>query len=127
MDESAEMMRKPPTHLKKIGKDTWHRIWRILDEEGKAESNDPIAVEVIAYSYQMYREMAALIKKDGLTAEYTNKAGATNIMKHTLIPELPKYMQQIRQYLGELGLTGASRKKLQEDLTGDTDDEFKDF
>ena len=42
--------------------------------------------------------------------EHTNKANATNLTKHPLISEIPKYLQQIRQYLGELGLTGASRK-----------------
>ncbi|MDX5901119.1 P27 family phage terminase small subunit, partial [Bacillus cereus group sp. BfR-BA-00707] len=52
---------------------------------------------------------------------------ATNLTKHTLIPEIPKYLQQIRQYLGELGLTGASRKKLQEELTGDSDDDYDNF
>lgn len=59
--------------------------------------------------------------------EHTNKANATNLTKHPLISEIPKYLQQIRQYLGELGLTGASRKKLQEELTGDSDDDFDDF
>ncbi|MDA2382530.1 phage terminase small subunit P27 family [Bacillus cereus] len=119
--------RKPPTHLKKVGKDTWIRIWSVLEGEGKADINDPIVVEAIAFSYQMFREMAANVKKEGLTMGYTNKAGATNLTKHTLIPEIPKYLQQIRQYLGELGLTGASRKKLQEELTGDSDDDYDNF
>ncbi|MGH0939919.1 phage terminase small subunit P27 family [Bacillus mycoides] len=127
MVEGLKINHKPPSHLKKVGKDTWYRIWSILESEGKANFNDPIAVEMIAYSYQMYKDMAAQIKKDGLTMEYTNKANATNLAKHTLIPEIPKYMQQIRQYLGELGLTGASRKKLQEGLTGETGDDFDTF
>ncbi|EOA3902526.1 phage terminase small subunit P27 family [Bacillus cytotoxicus] len=127
MNEDFKIKYKPPTNLKKIGKDTWFRIWRILETEGKADINDPIAIEMIAYSYQMYKEMAAQIKKDGLTMDYTNKAGATNRTKHTLIPELPKYMQQTRQYLGELGLTGASRKKLQEELVKEVDDGFDDY
>ncbi|MGR5952174.1 phage terminase small subunit P27 family, partial [Bacillus paranthracis] len=44
--------RKPPTHLKKVGKDTWIRIWSVLEGEGKADINDPIVVEAIAFSYQ---------------------------------------------------------------------------
>ena len=55
--------RKPPTHLKKVGKDTWIRIWSVLEGEGKADINDPIVVEAIAFSYQMFREMAANVKK----------------------------------------------------------------
>jgi P27 family predicted phage terminase small subunit len=118
---------KPPSKLKKVGKDIWYRVWKILEEEGKAEINDPIAIEMIAYCYQVYDEIAKAIKKDGLTIKYTNKAKETNKNKHPLLSELPKLMDQLRKYLGELGLTGASRKRLQEQLkNGDTDD-FDDF
>lgn len=118
---------KPPSQLRKIGKDTWTRIWSILIEEEKAEHNDPIAVEMIAYNYQLYKEIVKSIGKDGLTIEYTNKARETNKTKHPLLSELPKIMDQLRKYLGELGLTGASRKRLQENLLKDTEDEFSNF
>lgn len=117
---------KPPSHFKKIGKDTWLRIWAILEDEEKADQNDPIAVEMIAYNYQLYNDMVRTIKRDGLTIEYTNKAKETNKLKHPLLSELPKTMDQLRKYLGELGLTGASRKRLQENLKGSEDD-FDDF
>lgn len=118
---------KPPNHLKKIGKDTWNRIWGILEEEEKAVQNDPIAVEMIAYNYQLYYEMVKSIKKDGLTIKYTNKAKETNKTKHPLLSELPKTMDQLRKYLGELGLTGASRKRLQENLLKESEDDFDNF
>jgi P27 family predicted phage terminase small subunit len=117
---------KPPTHFKKIGKDTWIRIWTVLEEEEKADQNDPIAVEMIAYNYQLYNDMVRTIKRDGLTINHTNKAKETNKLKHPLLSELPKTMDQLRKYLGELGLTGASRKRLQENLKG-SDDDFDDF
>jgi P27 family predicted phage terminase small subunit len=127
VENSLKDKYKPPTRLKKIGKETWFRIWSILEEEGKADSNDPIAVEMIAYNYQLYDEIVKSIKKDGLVLEYTNKANATNKNKHPLLSELPKIMDQLRKYLGELGLTGASRKKLQEKLMNNDDDDFDDF
>lgn len=126
MKEELKNKYKPPTRLKKVGKDIWYRVWSVLEMEGKAESNDPIAVEMIAYSYQLYDEITKEIKKDGLTIEYTNKAKETNKNKHPLLSELPKVMDQLRKYLCELGLTGASRKRLQEQLKNEEDD-FNDF
>ena len=55
--------RKPPTHLKKVGKDTWIRIWSVLEGEGKADINDPIVVEAIAFSYQMFRKWQPMLKR----------------------------------------------------------------
>jgi P27 family predicted phage terminase small subunit len=126
-EEELLTKHKPPSHLKKIGKDTWKRIWLILEGEEKADQNDPIAVEMIAYNYQLYNEMVKTIKKDGLTIKYTNKAKETNTLKHPLLSELPKTMDQLRKYLGELGLTGASRKRLKENLFNGSEDDFDNF
>ncbi|MGE6718713.1 phage terminase small subunit P27 family [Peribacillus frigoritolerans] len=128
MEENEILERyKPPTHLKKIGKDTWIRIWSILEKEEKAEHNDPIAVEMVAYNFQLYNEIVKEIKRDGLTIKHTNKAKETNKLKHPLLSELPKTMDQLRKYLGELGLTGASRKRLQENLENGMGDDFDNF
>jgi P27 family predicted phage terminase small subunit len=126
-ENELKLKYKPPSHLKKLGKETWFRVWSILEDEEKAEQNDPIAVEMIAYNYQLYNEIVKDIKKDGLTIEYTNKAKETNKTKHPLLSELPKTMDQLRKYLGELGLTGASRKRLQEKLSTGPDDGFDNF
>lgn len=127
MNKAIAEKYQPPSKLKKVGKETWYRVWQILEDEGKAELNDPIAVEMIAFSYQVYEEIAKEIKRDGLTVEYTNKAKETNKSKHPLLSELPKFMDQLRRYLGELGLTGASRKRLQEQLNNGANDDFDDF
>lgn len=128
MEENEIIERyKPPTHLKKIGKDTWIRIWSILEKEEKAEHNDPIAVEMVAFNFQLYNEMVKEIKRDGLTINHTNKAKETNKLKHPLLSELPKTMDQLRKYLGELGLTGASRKRLQQTLENGSGDDFDTF
>ncbi|MFC0188224.1 phage terminase small subunit P27 family [Fictibacillus aquaticus] len=118
---------KPPVKLDKIGKKEWFRVWAVLEKENKAEVNDPFVVELIAHSYQVYTQLDKLASEDGFIVEYTNKAGATNPTKHPAISELPKYAAVMMKGLSELGLTGASRKKLQEQMGKGPDDGFDDF
>lgn len=119
--------RKKPTRLNSVGKKTWTRIWETLESEGRDDSTDPIIVETTAYLFQLYDEYTKQIKTLGSLVEHTNKSGQTNIVKNPLTIEIPKIIEQIRKLLAELALTPASRKRLQEQLTENTGDDFENF
>jgi phage terminase small subunit len=60
--------------------------------------------------------------------EYTNKAGATNLVKNPLSIELTKTVQTLNNLLKSLGLTPAQRKKIKDtNGSGEDDDDFDEF
>lgn len=63
------------------------------------------------------------MKTSELMYEYTNKAGATNLVKNPLSIELTKTVQILNNLLKSLGLTPAQRKK----VVNEDDDDFDKF
>ena len=92
--------------------------------EGYQESDDQL-INIYIETHQFYRRLQKEIKKSELMYEYTNKAGATNLVKNPLSIELTKTVQTLNNLLKSLGLTPAQRKKA---MSGDSDDDgFDDF
>ncbi|AYB39690.1 phage terminase small subunit P27 family [Brevibacillus laterosporus] len=87
------------------------------------ESDEEI-ISLYIETHQFYRRLKQEIKKSPLMYEYTNKAGATNMVKNPLSIELTKTVQTLNNLLKSLGLTPAQRKKVTGD---DDDDELNDF
>ncbi|MED1786497.1 phage terminase small subunit P27 family [Brevibacillus laterosporus] len=87
------------------------------------ESDEEI-INLYIETHQFYRRLKQEIKKSPLMYEYTNKAGATNMVKNPLSIELTKTVQTLNNLLKSLGLTPAQRKKVTGD---DDDDELNDF
>jgi P27 family predicted phage terminase small subunit len=72
----------------------------------------------------MYNEMLKDLKKTGYLVEYTNKAGATNLIKNPLAIEVTKTAQVLNQLLKSLGLTAAQRKTV---AGAEGGDDFESF
>lgn len=92
------------------------------------QESDEELIKLYVETHQFYRRLQKEIKKTDLMYEYTNKAGATNLVKNPLSIELTKTVQTLNNLLKSLGLTPAQRKKLK-DGNGlvDDDDDFDEF
>ena len=89
------------------------------------QDSDDQLIGIYIETHQFYRRLQKEIKKSDLMYEYTNKAGATNLVKNPLAIELTKTVQTLNNLLKSLGLTPAQRKKI---MSGDNDDDdFDNF
>lgn len=92
------------------------------------KESDEELIKLYVETHQFYRRLQKEIKKKDLMYEYTNKAGATNLVKNPLSIELTKTVQTLNNLLKSLGLTPAQRKKLKDGSgSGDGDDDDDDF
>lgn len=105
---------------------TAKRLRDYLGDEYK-ESDEEL-IQLYLETHQFYRRLKTEIKKHDLMYEYTNKAGATNLVKNPLSIELTKTVQTLNNLLKSMGLTPSQRKKLKDGTgTGEDDDDFDDF
>ncbi|CDQ39544.1 phage terminase small subunit P27 family [Virgibacillus salexigens] len=88
------------------------------------EESDEELIQIYVETHKFYRRLQKEIAKTDLMYEYTNKAGATNLVKNPLSIELTKTVQTLNNLLKSLGLTPAQRKKV---VNGDDDDDFDRF
>lgn len=88
------------------------------------EESDEELIQIYVETHKFYRRLQKEISKTDLMYEYTNKAGATNLVKNPLSIELTKTVQTLNNLLKSLGLTPAQRKKV---VNGDDDDDFDNF
>ncbi|WLR44398.1 phage terminase small subunit P27 family (plasmid) [Bacillus carboniphilus] len=100
---------------------SFEKVKEYLGESYK-ESDDEI-IKLYVETHKFYRRLKKAIDKSDLMYEYTNKAGATNLVKNPLSIELQKTVQTLNNLLKSLGLTPAQRKKVVEN----DDDDFDDF
>lgn len=89
------------------------------------ESDDQL-IDLYCKERRLYEDMLTELRKEGFTVEYTNKAGATNLVKNPLAIEVTKTAQVLNQLLKSLGLTAAQRKKAG-GARGEEEDEFANF
>lgn len=105
---------------------TAKKIREYLGDSYKESDEELIKLYVETHSF--YRRLKNEVKKNDLMYEYTNKAGATNLVKNPLSIEVTKTVQTLNNLLKSLGLTPAQRKKLKDSTgTGDDDDDFDQF
>ncbi|MED4727001.1 phage terminase small subunit P27 family [Aneurinibacillus migulanus] len=90
--------------------------------ESYQESDEEI-IQLYIETHQFYRRLQKEVKASDLMYEYTNKAGAKNLVKNPLSIELTKTVQTLNNLLKSLGLTPAQRKK----VVNEDDDDFDDF
>jgi P27 family predicted phage terminase small subunit len=76
------------------------------------KESDEELIQLYMETHQFYRRLQKEIKNSDLMYEYTNKAGATNLVKNPLSIELTKTVQTLNNLLKSLGLTPAQRKKI---------------
>lgn len=85
---------------------------------GNYQESDDILINLFIETYDFYIRLRDELKKSKLMYEYTNKAGATNLVKNPLSIELTKTVQTLNNLLKSLGLTAAQREKIIEDEDG---------
>ncbi|MBP1907088.1 P27 family predicted phage terminase small subunit [Paenibacillus turicensis] len=88
------------------------------------QSSDDQLIKLYVETHDFYRRLKKEIDKSELMYEYTNKAGATNLVKNPLSIELTKTVQTLNNLLKSLGLTPAQRKKVVSEDDGDDFDNF---
>lgn len=88
------------------------------------QESDEELIKLYIETHEFYRRLKDEIKDNPLMYEYTNKAGATNLVKNPLAIELTKTVQTLNNLLKSLGLTPTQRKKV---VNGDEEDDFEDF
>lgn len=102
----------------------YKRIVGYLGDKFRPEDDELITLYCETQAF--YKRMQKEIKDGDLLVEYTNKAGATNLIKNPLASEITKTVQVMNNLLKSLGLTAAQRKKVNSDDGGDKD-EFENF
>ncbi len=90
----------------------------------KYQKSDDELINLYCETHELYQKMRDELKKTGYIMEYTNKAGATNLVKNPLAIEITKMIQVQNNLLKSLGLTAAQRKEVVKD---NRDDEFENF
>ncbi|MCT1575689.1 phage terminase small subunit P27 family [Oceanobacillus kimchii] len=87
------------------------------------QESDEELIQLYIETHEFYTRMKKELKKSDLMYEYTNKAGATNLVKNPLSIELTKTVQTLNNLLKSLGLTPAQRKK----VVNEDDNDFDNF
>lgn len=91
--------------------------------ENYQKSDDEI-IQLYVETHRFYRRLKKEVDNNDLMMEYTNKAGATNVIKNPMAIELTKTVLVLNNLLKSLGLTPAQRKQLEGD---DDDEDFDNF
>lgn len=75
------------------------------------KKSDDILINLYIETFEFYCRLRDELKNSDLMMEYTNKAGASNIVKNPLSIELTKTVQTLNNLLKSMGLTAAQRKR----------------
>ena len=102
---------KAQMELEQIGTETKERIKDYLHDGHVLQASDIELVNLYAETYQFYCQLKKELVGKKLLMKYTNKAGATNLVKNPLAIELTKNVQVLNNLLRSLGLTPAQRKE----------------
>lgn len=115
---------KAPCSLGDKGKKIWQETIKEMNELGIYHSSSLKVLEIYVQQKLLYDEAMAQVNDGNITTEYTNKAGATNIIKHPALAIAEKASDQVLKYANSLGLTPASLRRLNIRLQEDDADEF---
>lgn len=128
----AEQLDNPPIWLRDpIAKKEWKRLVEQFKTIGIISNLDLNNLGAYCNAYSSYIEATKEMQGKSLTIEYTNKAGATNIIENPLIKIQIKYSDEMKKYSSLLGLTIDSRLKMAtiklKETTKDIVDDFGDI
>lgn len=101
---------KPPIWLDEIAKEEWKRVEKILREEDKDFTPKDIkALEGYCSNYSKWKRCEIYLLKNGLTFEVNNEGYE---QQRPEVGIANKAQQEYRSWAKELGLTPASRAKM---------------
>lgn len=101
-----------PDWLCETGKAEWDRIQDDLIDLNLLTNLDVNQLAIYCDAYAKYIEAAKQINEKGLTMEYTNKLGATNLVNNPYVQIATKYAEIVKKYCDEFGLSPVSRAKM---------------
>jgi len=123
-DQSLVMPEIFENKKNKIAKETWLKYSKILLDARVLKDSDAICLESLALCYQHWKGAEALITRDG----YLVTASTGWQTANPAINIANQMLKQIRGFLNELGLTPASRSRLQvEPKKSDSADALRDL
>lgn len=103
---------KCPSWLDKVAKKEWRRVRKELEDLNLLTNVDITALAIYCDAYSKLLQANEEIETSGMFVEYTNKAGATNVIENPAVKTANKYADLIRKMCGEFGLTPSARCKL---------------
>ncbi len=103
---------RPPKWLSKEAKKEFRKLVKELEVIELLTNIDVHTLAVYCDAVVKYAEATQQLDEEGLTTEYTNKAGATNTIQHPAVGIATKYATIIRQFCTEFGFSPSSRAKL---------------
>ena len=102
---------KATLELEQIAAEAKERIKGYLHDGHALQASDVELINLYSETYQFYCQLKRELVGKKLLMKYTNKAGATNLIKNPLAIELTKTVQVLNNLLRSLGLTPAQRKE----------------
>lgn len=115
-----------PDWLCEVGRTEWKRMEQDLLELGLLTNLDINQLAIYCDAYAKYIKATKEIEESGLVIEYTNKAGATNIIPNPNVSIATKYADLIKKYCTEFGLSPSSRAKMAIPIKVETKTDEKD-
>jgi len=116
----AQKVRVPLNHPVKA------RLIKFLEASGSYAVSDNETIDLYVETYEFYQRMRCDLMSNDLLVEFTNKAGATNLVKNPLAIEITKTVQVLSNLLKSMGLTPSQRKAFDLQKGGDELEEFID-
>jgi P27 family predicted phage terminase small subunit len=110
---------EPSSWLDSTAKKEWRRLAPTLHRLGLLSTSDMAAFESYCEAYSGFVQCVKAIKKHGMTHEHTNKNGSTNIVARPEVGMKQKYMQIIRAFCSEFGLSPSARVRMEMPHPGD--------
>ena len=107
-----EGMPNCPTGLSRAAKNEWRRVARELHNLGLLTLVDRAALAVYCDAWEKWAQATEALDMHGLTMEYQNKAGATNVVSRPEVGIATKYAGIVKSFCAEFGLTPSSRCRL---------------
>lgn len=107
-----DLKAKAPVWLESEAKREWRRVAPELERLGLLSHLDQQALAQYCQAYARWRAAEEVLSREGLTYEYTNKAGAVNILARPEVGISNAAQKIMRAICVEFGMTPSSRGRL---------------
>ena len=107
-----DLRAKAPVWLEPEAKREWRRVAPELERLGLLSGLDQQALAQYCQAYARWRTAEEVLSMEGLTYEYTNKAGAVNILPRPEVGISVSAQKAMRAICAEFGMTPSSRGRM---------------
>lgn len=114
-----------PSHMKGHSRKIFNYIKNNLNDLELLANVDKYGLCILSEAIAKYIEISIRLKNEDYLIEHTNKKGYTNIQVNPLVRVQNNYVDQIKRYSSEFGLSPAARLKIISVNTKESIDEFE--